>query len=334
MRTRNIAIGVGVGIAIALSFGQGQLGGGGLPRVVTSSDFTGSGTTGNPLDMSTAVTLPGSLTVAGATTFSNGPAGINSYAGTHLEWTYEGVELRSGSFATNASAGSHWIEASGTSADCNSLSTSTTRTRPGITKCDTGSTSTGRGGVSLSSTSFAFNGTTTSTFSTVLDVPTNLSDGTNGFAWWAGFWDTTTSVDQVDGCYFLSDERNVATGGQNGTNTQKLQVVCSGGSTRTIKLLDGVSTCENSFGTSGNVTIAADTYIGLRVVVESTTLARFYVNTAGTWTEVCQLTTNIPTTGEYVGSGVTMLKSVGSTAREIEIDWMLTSIDLTAARNP
>jgi hypothetical protein len=363
MRTRNIAIGGGfiVGLAIALSMGQGQLGGGGLPRVITSSDFAGSGTTSNPLDMSTAVTLPGSLAVVTTTnlqgavsnstgtltlsddvtlgadassviSFTNGPSGVNLYGGKHLEYA---EEFMMGVAPPNAGQFEWW------SSDVvsSTITMGGTTTRPGILVASTAASATARFMAGTSTDMLDLSQYTTSTFEWVGGVDT-LSTSSEEYQLLVGFTDSRSSVNITDGCYFLYDRGGVATdpatgdSGASALTGDKWQIWCVQNSTRTGYLLDGTAS-EDSFTTVDSavaaLTLPSTNIYHLKVVLDAASKAHFWINGV----EVGRITTNIPTgSSRLTGAGALYIKSTGTTARISRWDAMRFSLDMSAARSP
>jgi hypothetical protein len=326
MRTRNIAIGVGLGLAVALSMGQGQLGGGGLSRIVTSSDFAGSGTTGNPLDVSSAVTLPGTLDVAGAATFSNGPAGINTAAGTHFEWMDDWFYRALGSTTI---AGIYYTSLSGgiVTTDNTGLG------RPGVVQASTSTSSTGFVGITTGFAAIDFNYNTTTTFEWIGGFPT-LSTSGEEYSATIGFYDTA-GVDPTDGCYFLYDRGGTqATPGTGDSDVagDRWKIMSSENGIRTGYDLDGTATEDSFTGVSSSVaalTWPSTNVYKLKVVADNDDKCRFYINDV----EVGRITTNVPGgTSRLVAAGFTLRKSAGTTARTMDTDYTKLSMDTLVGR--
>ena len=174
--------------------------------------------------------------------------------------------------------------------------------RFGIGVCSTGITSTGyAGGYGIYATPNFGNLVDGDyiEFSTSLRVPT-LSAGGDRFTVYAGFTDQTTGIEGVDGAYFKYSD-NLSGG--------KFQVVTSNNSTRTIA--------------DSGITVVANTDYTLRVRVKNvggTISANFYINGTAVATNV---TTNLPITSLRTTSmAVFIVKSVGTTNRTLESDWV------------
>lgn len=269
--------------------------------------------------------VAGTLDVAGLGTFANGVAGINNYAGKHLEWSEEWIWAN----ASDAVQGSTLIiSASGSCTNGASVSA-----RPGIYSCSTTTGATNRASW-WSSPVYEFDGGNW-TSKTVVMFPT-LSTSSEEYAFISGFGDTTTSATQSTGCWFVYDRGNTVAGGVNAGNANKWEAMCGNAGTRTRVLLDGTS--QDGAGGAGAITtvdsaVAAGTWPStnvykLEVRMTGTSSAEFWINDTLRTT----LTTNIPSTAIRQGFGI--YKSNGTTARTFEIDNSSVAVDLTAARSP
>jgi hypothetical protein len=124
-------------------------------------------------------------------------------------------------------------------------------------------------------------------------VPT-LSDATETATFQAGFVDGTASV---DGCFFRYSH---------GLSAGNWEAVCKSNSVETV-----VDT---------GVPVAAGTFYALKITNSaSTNLTQFWLDGAS----VANITTNIPSaTGREFGFGATLLKSAGTTARTVDLDYI------------
>ena len=178
---------------------------------------------------------------------------------------------------------------------------------PGILSASTGTTSGGQAGLfsATVSTMLLLGNNDAWSYESVLRIPT-LSDATNTFTVRAGFVDDN-AAESVDGCYFRYT---------NGTNSGRWQGVCRSNSTE--------STCDTG------ITVAANTWYRLNVSVNG---AGNSADFATDGTSRCQITANIPTaSGRDTGFGANILKTVGTTARTFQIDYMEVRGDLAASR--
>lgn len=237
--------------------------------------------------------------------------GTNANAGTlwHGDGTWGYQTLRPRNFVeflddylaeTTTAGDAVWAESiAGTGAAC-TQSTLTSNADLGVSSCTTGTTTTGRASLVTGVGSIAFGAGTTTHESRLR--PESASNGTERYQLFAGFYDTNT-VNQVDGAYFLYDEGGVTTGS---TATTSWQCVTASNSTRT-------------FTNSGIPVSVGSGMTKLTVEVNPAgNSVKFYVNQ----TLACTHTTNIPTgTTRVVGSGVNIVKSVGTTARTFTIDY-------------
>lgn len=143
-------------------------------------------------------------------------------------------------------------------------------------------------------------------------IPNN-SNGTDTFQFICGFWDTTTSVNQVDGIYFLYDSEGVSTGSAASGNWQ---IVTASNSSRTF--------------TTTSVAIDNVNLQKLRIDVNATaTSVTFYINDVSVGTH----TTNILSgASRLTTSGVYLQKSAGTTARTADIDYLYLKAKFTTPR--
>lgn len=300
---------------------------GGLASVTTTARFSGNGTGGSPLELAiaggTCANGQAATTISATGVATCGNTTDNAYGGTHVEWNTDFMSVPGTAVVVEPYTCS---TASGT------ISTVGAAGRPGIWQLSTSASATGRMTCQTQAQDVDFNsGSWTHESTTCIDT---LSSGTDGFSAIWGFFDTA-ALDQVDGCYFLYDERNAATGGQNAGNTHALECVCAANSVRTVFLINGAGNSNESFAL-GSAVMAACTLPNtavhrLKVLMTGTTRAEFFFD----GTKVCDINTNIPSgITRATGAGFQILKNVGTTARTIEMDQTRLAVDLTSARSP
>lgn len=169
--------------------------------------------------------------------------------------------------------------------------------RPGLVRIEKGTTATGRAAWSLPNASNAVQfGVTDATFGWEAAIRiANASDGTDTYSLQCGFLDTVTAKTTGFGADLLYD------------TTVSPNWIC--------ETYDGTVT-----STVTATAVAINTWIELRVEVESNTTARFYVDDV----LVCTHTTDIPTgAAQATGFGVMMLGSVGIANRTVQIDYQI-----------
>jgi hypothetical protein len=174
--------------------------------------------------------------------------------------------------------------------------------RPGIARHSTGTTTTGRSCLSFHSSAFQF-GSTTWTCEGPHRVNI-LSVLAERFTYLFGFGDLNTGINQADGCYFLYDEGGVTTGSPGGS--ANWQCVTVSNSSRTF--------------TTTSVPVAAATWYKLTIEVNAAgTSVVFKIN----GTTVATHSTTVPTGGgRETGFINTLLKSLGTTARTVDVDYI------------
>lgn len=178
---------------------------------------------------------------------------------------------------------------------------------PGVANFSTGTTATGRAGQRGYPAAIRFSGGAW-VYEAAIRL-TTLSDATNTYSSWAGFGDQI-SAEPVDGAYFRYTHS---------VNSGEFECVTSSNSTRTA-----VDT---------GVTVAAGTWYRLRIEVNAAgTSVQCYVD--GTAATGGANTTNIPTAAGRETSTMpfAVLKSVGTTARTFNIDYVKYVAELTTAR--
>ncbi|WP_407522654.1 hypothetical protein PDL71_15410 [Lacibacter sp. MH-610] len=199
---------------------------------------------------------------------------------------------------------------SGASAATSAQTTDATN-RVGLVRTTTGTTATGRSYVNTASAAIRLGGGWWK-YETMVNV-TTLSTGTERYQLLFGFFDTYTAANQVDGVYFLYDEGGVSTSSAASANWQ---IVTASNSARTF--------------TTTSTAVSAATWVRLTVIVNAdATSAQFFVN----GTSVGVHSTNIPSgTGRELGFGWGMIKSVGTTARTLDVDYLSTQLIFTTTR--
>ncbi len=138
-----------------------------------------------------------------------------------------------------------------------------------------------------------------------------LSSATQRYVFRAGFHDLPTGgADATNGCYFRYSDN---------INSGKWQGVCRSASTESV--------CDTGF------TPLADAWYRLTVSVNAAgTSADFAVNGGTTVsTNDCQVTSNIPTSAGTTW-GVGIIKTVGATARAVDLDYVDVTGELGTAR--
>ncbi len=197
---------------------------------------------------------------------------------------------------------------SGTGAGTNKTATYASN-RVGLVRSTTGTTATGRTSPATSSTACAFGGGTW-----VYEIEINLaalSTVTQRYQLVLGFHDVQNAANQIDAIAFVYDEGGVSTGSAASANWQTLT---SSNSTRT-------------WTTSG--TAVATGWVNLRIEVNAAgNSVSFYVNGSSIATH----TTNIPTGNRVSGFGYLMIKSIGTTASTMDVDYIFCEQDLTTNR--
>lgn len=255
---------------------------------------------------------------------------LNDYTGTNIEWQDEFIaDVASTAFWANTTAGA----GATVSADQDPGGT-----RIGILEFGTGTTSTGKESYRSAASSILL-GHGTWVVDWIWKV-TTLSTSVEGYAVTVGMADTASAVDQVDGCYFLYDERNVAsaptTGAGNSSNLQRQACVCAANSVRTEYVMDGSVVSDSSF-TTVSAPVAAGTWPSTNVINDEIIInaagseADFYV--AGI--KSCVITTHIPTAaGRYTNMEIGIIKSVGTTSRTLDFDKFHAKFTMASARTP
>ena len=150
------------------------------------------------------------------------------------------------------------------------------------------------------------------TYEVELDV-TTLSTLAERFQLIVGFFDVQNAANQVDAAAFVYDEGGVSTGSAASANWQTL---CSQASTRT-------------FFTTANA-VAAATWVNLKIIVNAAaSQVDFYINDVLIKSE----TQNIPSgSGRELGFGWLLIKSIGSTARTVDFDYLYVEGDFDTSR--
>lgn len=203
-------------------------------------------------------------------------------------------------FAGNNDAGLHpYISGvTGTGAAI-SLVHDTARPHLGALQLSTGTTATGLCRMTTSELAnlLNFDSSGKFAFSGRIRIPT-LSDATNRFVIRLGFTDVNTGAVPTDGAYIEYDEVSSANWRTNARNNAAGAAV------------------------SSSSAVAAATWYRFKITCtfESSVLTlRFFIND----TLIATRTTDIPTgTARAMGMGISILKSVGTTARTMQVDWL------------
>lgn len=214
--------------------------------------------------------------------------------------------------ATTSPGNDIFATSSGTSAATSATATTATN-RPGLVRSTTGTTATGRTSPASAVSAIRLAGGTW-VCETAVNV-TTLSTVTERFQFVVGFFDGLTAANQTDGVYFLYDEGGVSTGSTAATYWQTATVQ---NSTRT-------------FNTSlTQTTVNAAQWYKLRVEINAAANSvGFYVD----GTLVSTHTANIPTgAGRELGFGWLLIKSVGTTARTVDFDYLMVQNEFTSER--
>lgn len=186
----------------------------------------------------------------------------------------------------------------------------TATNRPGVFRTTTGSTATGFAAYSSLPAAMSLGAGPT-----IVEIALNiaaLSTSLERYALIVGFFDTRNAADQVDAAAFVYDEGGVSTGSAASANWQLL-------------------TSSNSTRTWTTTSTAVPTaYTTLRVEVNAGgTSVEFFVDNVSVGTH----TINIPTgTARVLGFGWFLIKSVGTTARTGDFDYLAVEVDFTTAR--
>jgi hypothetical protein len=188
--------------------------------------------------------------------------------------------------------------ASGTVANTTALETGN---RIGVLRLDTGAVATGRAGLITDINTYRCDSGST-WLETMVRIPT-LSNATQRFSLRLGLIDSA-SADSTDGVYFEYDDSLSA-------------------NWRLCTANNAVRTKTNG----ADAVVASSTTMTRLAIVVTTTNADFFVNGLLSGS----VTTNIPTT-RSMGMGITLIKSIGTTARQVDIDMWHYKIEFAAAR--
>lgn len=189
-----------------------------------------------------------------------------------------------------------------------------TQNHPGVAELTAGTTTSGRAALTANITDWFVGSSNILTMEALFQLP-DLSVVAEEYSIWIGFGDTATTHDQVDGIYLYYDRVN------DGDN---FFIASANNSTRTE-----VDT---------QVAVAADTWYRLRIGIasnDSTPTAYYDLSIAdatGNTSNIPQdgkavgtITTNLPSTAARAfGRSMGILKSAGTTARTLEIDYIYT----------
>lgn len=183
--------------------------------------------------------------------------------------------------------------------------------RPGVFRSTTGASATGRSAYTSAASSLSL-GSGRTIFETAVNV-TTLSTSGERYQLVVGFQDTPTAANQVDAVAFVYDEGGVSGGSAASANWQLLT---ASNSTRSW--------------TTTSTAVSAGSWVKLRIDINAAgNSVTFYINGTSVGTQ----TANIPTgTTRATGFGWLMIKSVGTTARTVDFDYVNVEQDYTAAR--
>jgi hypothetical protein len=201
---------------------------------------------------------------------------------------------------------------SGTGAGSSNTAT-TASNRVGLARSTTGTTATGRAALFNVASIIRLGG---GEWAFEVDVNvTTLSTSSERFQLYLGFLDTNSTVNQTDAVAFYYDEGGVTTGS---TAAAYWQTLTSSNATRT-------------WNTSlTQTTVNAGQWYRLRITVNA---AANSVEFAIDGTVVSTHTTNIPSgSGRELGFGVGVIKSVGTTARTVDYDFVNVVSEFTTPR--
>lgn len=267
----------------------------------------------------------------GASSYVNAPSGATGqYTGIHIEGVDEWMGDNVGFLAATEFANGYLLNFSGTGTG--TVAPVVIATRPGVIALSTGTSLAGSFASIMSPGDVVNFGNGSWSYDWVGDLPTLSATTTTGAAFTSlmGFSDTT--VNAVDGCYFLYDPVNASSGGPNGSHTHALSCWCASNNVRTAYLINGTGNSDESFALGTSV-MAAGTYKHLLVKMTGTTRAEFYDGA----TKVCDINTNIPSgTTRVTGYGFAQDSQAASSpaARSLETDWTKWTVDLTSVRSP
>lgn len=210
------------------------------------------------------------------------------------------------STTTTNTIGTLLVTASGTSA-APSAQPTTEQGRPGIVRLATGSTATGRCAIHSTQNTIRLGGGEWRIGWGVR--PAALSTSAQRYQFAVGAIDNPTAITMSDGVYWLYDEGAVATGS---LGLATWQCVTSNAGTRTV--------------TDSGVTVSTTTWAELEARVNADgTSVDFLHNGSVVQTH----TTHIPTAvGELVCVGAAAFKSIGSTAANVDLDYVSVAADL------
>lgn len=202
---------------------------------------------------------------------------------------------------------------SGTGAASTGTSATSATNVIGLVTSTTGTTATGRTAICSYTSAISFGGGATS-FEYRIDGISALSTVTERYAILVGFFDTYSAVNQVDGIYFLYDEGGVSTGSAASANWQLVTV---SNSVRTF------TPTSIPVSTSGHI---------LRIEINAAgTSVEFFIDGVSASSPI---STNIPTgTARASGFASMIIKSIGTTARVMNIDYMRVHVNYTTPKN-
>jgi hypothetical protein len=238
---------------------------------------------------------------------------LNEYAASYRKHSFNYYNEFINGVGT-ATGGNDIVSVSSGTGAASTGTTSTNATNTvGLVTSTTGTTATGRTSLSTYTSAIAIGGGPT-VYEYRINGINSLSDGTNRYALVVGFFDTQSAANQVDGIYFLYDEGGVSTGSAASANWQTVTV----------------SNSNRTFNTTSTAVVTTGTTLRIEVDASGTNVD-YYIDGVITATSH---TTNIPTgTARAVGFGMLLIKSIGTTARIMNTDYMSVNILYTTPKN-
>lgn len=261
------------------------------------------------------------------------PAALD-YSGTAYYFT---DEMLYGNPNFSGGSGPWQRTATGTGTASTNLTGTATGSRFGLVSLATGSTATGSVAWNLDQGMLDLTSLTVTSEATV--GITALSSGTDEFEDFVGLADTNNSINLTNGCGFLYDRGNTATGGTNTSNEADWECVCANNGTRTIYVMDGTATSDESFKTVaaplGVITFpGTNNWFSLKIVITPGTRAEFYVANGSGYVKSCDISTNLPSTSSRaVGPLFLHIKSAGLNSRVLYLDRYHLEVDQASARH-
>lgn len=256
----------------------------------------------------------------------------NHIADTYFEWNDDWMSTltQSGSGGTNTALVGGEMEylsvvtgASTTNATISALAVSG---RPGVVRFDTGTANNAALHRATSASLAVATSGTRHSYEAAVRFPA-LSNSTDGYGAMVGFFaDGTNAPSGGNGCFIAYDERNVL--GYNSGNQNKFVCACNDTSALATGgfRMDGTTVSSGGF-TTVDAPVVANTWYKLRVDITDS-VAEFYVD----GTKRCQINGTALPDLVLSAAGWAFKKSVGTTARQMDVDYTGLSMQLGAAR--